>query len=169
MYHWNEWNLRNYPTIEIKNIYIEIDVERDWKKLSRRSFDRKREKRRCMDWWASEWKLLARAEILRENPVVRSPLFLSLSSPLLLFFPPRSLSSRARASSSFLLDRIIERYWIENCTKKFFSGLRWISWKTLKTEIFSLLFYLDSGRGEWEEGSRRVRGRKWRSKRAERE
>lgn len=168
MYHWNEWNLRNYPTIEIKNIYIEIDVERDWKKLSR-SFDRKREKRRCMDWWASEWKLLARAEILRENPVVRSPLFLSLSSPLPLFFPPRSLSSRARASSSFLLDRIIERYWIENCTKKIFSGLRWISWKTLKTEIFSLLFYLDSGRGEWEEGSRRGRGRKWRSKRAERE
>lgn len=130
---------------------------------------RKREKRRCMDWWASEWKLLARAEILRENPVVRSPLFLSLSSPLPLFFPPRSLSSRARASSSFLLDRVMEQYWIENCTKKFFSGLRWISWKTLKTEIFSLLFYLDSGRGEWEEGSRRGRGRKWRSKRAERE
>lgn len=42
VYHWNEWNLRNYPTIEIKNIYIEIDVERDWKKLSRSKEERER-------------------------------------------------------------------------------------------------------------------------------
>lgn len=151
-------------------IYIEIDVERDWKKLSKKSFDRKKKEREEeMHGLVGERVKAAREGWNLARKSSRSFSSFSLSSPLLPFFPPRSLSSRARASSSFLLDRVMEQYWIENCTKKFFSGLRWISWKTLKTEIFSLLFYLDSGRGEWEEGSRRGRGRKWRSKRAERE
>lgn len=167
MYHWNEWNLRNYPTIEIKNIYW----NRCWTRLKKivEEIVRSKEREEEMHGLVGERVKAAREGWNLARKSSRSFSSFSLSSPLLPFFPPRSLSSRARASSSFLLDRIIERYWIENCTKKFFSGLRWISWKTLKTEIFSLLFYLDSGRGEWEEGSRRGRGRKWRSKRAERE